>query len=1242
MMKKTLALLLAALMIFSSLVFTTAAEEAVAQDIKVIPISDFSTPSTLSKGGTSNATGEGWWGNGTILEDGVPVVKMAEYTDDGTLTTTIVGVPKKQGSGNVVHYAFHTENARDIMGMNMLVFDLYLENAAGVVNCQFDFELRSKGWTGDGTEINYNAVKLAALSSTPLVDGWNHIEIPLSKFSTSAAYDPTEWCYFRMFQRGAGTADENGLFTSPANVIGTEGKTTVIKLDNVCFTSATEKTVAESDGFILNAGAAQINYTAAEDIIAGGKMQYTATITPMDINRYKTFDIDVYLSHEDAASRAFNIELTSAGKSDSEEDNMGDSLAVLASRAGVTLARGWNHLKIPLNTRGAGTLDETQFDFFRIFNNAWTAGTYADGVTRTVIIARATLSGDTTGQSVVDIWSGEKAIFGGSTNGSIADVVNEDGELVSAEGVVTDGKKEWVWFNTQGASKTIAGADAWGSFSLTHSRPFCENFYGIQFDIYVSDAAFGNSSINFEMTSAGKCDYEEISKTSTLNALTGTTLEAGKWQTVSILCSKLTDKTTGEGNVFVPYDFDFIRMWKASSSQTFENGLVVATRNFKALNYVPVTEDEKGNVVLDIDTGIASGNRIQVPGKDGLGYTMAANMLNVAQGGNLITTGASNVNDSFLTSAHDISKADYIGFDLYLENLDYWGDKVNFLMGISSYGNCDHQQLTSSQKTIKQMFGNYVINEDGSKGTLKDGWNRVEMPIYSLFYSSSINGADARVCFDPTNFNYFRSYVQAGTATTAEMKSVAALDNITFFDGGVVGTRDDVITWGAGDQVQTLYTGPGAKGLRSYLAMYHPMDATDKDMLVFDIKVTGKTLSDNVFRLEIASHMSADAKEAEIGIDLDHYGIVEGEWTTVKVPLSLFDLENNTKGIDLSDIVRINFFPNVELPEGYKVEVDNVHFAKNSSIGLHVASAQPTLTDSIDLAITSVVPTKAVKATTVEYVLKGEAGSKRVWDMATLSSTSTNGMNATYISTFEGIPAHRMGDTLTMTPWYVDAATGSLMKGEVKTYSIKEYCTNMLNKYSENTKLCTLISDLLVYGAAAQDYLTGGYGTPVTAGLALTPTTTEFTDELLAGMKIANVISNKPAEAGDFSWVTATLVLDGTVRIRYGFTAESTEGLTVKVGDTTFTEFGTATSASGIEYRYVDIPVTALNFDQAYTASFGYADAESGEPVYSDYTLTYSVNHYLATKYNPEMTKTAALLEAIYNYGVSAKAYANK
>ena len=64
---------------------------------------------------------------------------------------------------------------------------------------------------------------------------------------------------------------------------------------------------------------------------------------------------------------------------------------------------------------------------------------------------------------------------------------------------------------------------------------------------------------------------------------------------------------------------------------------------------------------------------------------------------------------------------------------------------------------------------------------------------------------------------------------------------------------------------------------------------------------------------------------------------------------------------------------------------------------------------------------------------------------------------------------------------------------------------------------------------------------------------------------------------------------------------------------------------------YVDVPVCASEFGETFVADF------NGN---MDYTVNYSVNHYLAGKYDPEMQATSALIRAIYNYGVSAAAYA--
>ncbi|MBO5897563.1 MAG: hypothetical protein J6R04_00980, partial [Clostridia bacterium] len=1248
MMKKTLALILAAMMIFSSLVFTTAAEEsALTEDeVKIIPVSD----------GTEK-DGAKWYGNVNCA----PVGNL--LAADGTVTASFTGIPAKQSPGQALEVVYSTPQRLDISGMKTLAFDLYLENAAAVVNASYNFELRSNGSTGDNYEITVDKT-LTEMCGGLLVDGWNHVEFPLSLFSNAQgnnAFDRTQWSWFRMFHSGSWDGTNKVTNYNSSNIIGSEGKTTVVKIDNVYFTSAEAQAPynAQSSEVVVNSGVNAGNYAggSASDSKSAGNINYFSKKlnTPVDLNQYSTLNFDVYLSHVDAASRSFNLELTSSGEPDNQEDGINATIATWAEIAGVELVKGWNRIELPLGARvhTAGQLTETEFNFLRIFNSTWTAGTevdgvwkptYEDGATRTIVFARATLGGKRSEMDEIQIldstvpssgWGG-----GSSISGSMTDVLNADGVLV-AGGVETDGLPEWVWYNEQSAAKKIKYQDALATFTLTHDKPMATDLYGIEFDIWVSDAAFGESSVCFELSSAGKCDWEEISLTSSLNTVLGTTLEAGKWQTVIIPISRLTTKSNAETRgTFDPAEFDYMRLWfndqkdswteqvaqenelvdVTRKGRIFANGLVVALRDIKALNH-PMADsvwNERGDLVIDMESGLAlpkagtiTSATITLP-RDGNRFNKAVKLIDVAAGGTLVAASSAAVNSMNhpLTESYDISQKDYIGFDLYLENVADWGSKVKFLFGLSSYGDCDHEQIHVSGFTIPQMFGDYVVNADGTKGTLKDGWNRIEMPIYTLFPGSIAQASEQYEAdgttyrdnsFDPTRFNYFRAYTQGGTVTTATSKVFAALDNLTFFDGGNIGTNDQVYDFGFGEKYGTIWSGSAAvgSGNRQQFVMNHSMDSSDKDTLLMDVRLSDADAYTGSFYLEIGNNWKCDDKEYSWNFTMAGKGVTQDNvWTTIA-----FELPSNwatQTAIDPTDIVRFEIYCAETLPAGYKVDVDNVRFVdSDGKYGPAITSAQPELKESIDLTIEAVTPTQIAKAATLTYVFTGDAGTTYSYTPATLSATSANGNNQTWTSTFDGIPAHRMGDTLTMTLWYVDAVTGSLVKGETKDYSIKQYCTNMLTAYPNNTALCTLLGDLLTYGAAAQNYLTGGYGTLVTEGLTLTTTT--FNAENLAQCKLGTVVDG---EAGACKWTTATLVLDGTVRIRYGFTAASTEGLTVKVGDYTFTEFGKATAANGDEYNYVEIPVTASNFNTPYTASF-VAEGEAQ-------TLTYSVNHYLA------------------------------
>ncbi len=207
---------------------------------------------------------------------------------------------------------------------------------------------------------------------------------------------------------------------------------------------------------------------------------------------------------------------------------------------------------------------------------------------------------------------------------------------------------------------------------------------------------------------------------------------------------------------------------------------------------------------------------------------------------------------------------------------------------------------------------------------------------------------------------------------------------------------------------------------------------------------------------------------------------------------------------------------------------------------------------------------------------------------------------------------------------------GADVTDEVAAYSIRQYCANQLVNYPDDTKLKTLLSDLLTYGAAAQQYV--GYKTNelVTSGLSLTPSAFST----LSGKTIAF----SGAADADAEWKSATLVLQNTIAMRFYFTAASVDGLTVRCainGRTqSFTNFG-YNENSGLYYADVS-GIEATEFDDTVTAAFYRNGAQTGT------TVSYSVNAYICSAQNSENEKLRMLVRALYNYGASARAYANE
>ena len=1291
MMKKTLALLLAALMIFSSLVFTTAAEEAVAQEEAasstagtIIPVYDFEDLSLIDK--PSSAMYE--------------LDAVNPYNGNSSLGKSFEGL--KKGVAVVGFCWMDNANPFDITGMKAICFAVYLENAAGVRNAAFECELRTPEFRMDGNaeiEAGCRINLQDCVVSGELKDGWNLIEIPLSKFTNPYNIDYTRISYFRIFSANAGYDANTGKCSSPQNILGTEGVTTTVKFDTLYFTDVLSENNDDVYDFYLDdiTGAgrawANANYTGLDKNGAAAATSTNAYRVPaVDLTDYDTVTFDIFI--EDLSLAKINVfyGISSGNQWDIEESRVTQRLWKYADGTNAensTLKPGWNTIEVPLSAfgytafqtapgvvnqttpnpnfpKGAfGSCDFFNVDYTRIYIQPMEFDSKTEGAKMLAISSlRAVKRNTDTAVMVYD-----KEI-------TVVDKTDGTGNFTATPASISSNGTN---FGTTGFGNMVAL-----EFQFYVDVPDVIDAETGEVDVEETNRLFTLATtgghFNFEITSSGSCDRAESSTAGSLNTTLGTTLQRG-WNTIRIYptitaredgidWTKYTVQTkdgvtTGVAyhHTFNPAHFNYVRLFGGGLSADIKN-LTIKMKDFKVLrDFDEPSESDKGGVLVNFEAGtFTNASRlVQVTAQNGDVVNYGKRVLSVAAGAVISQPGANHVEDAVFVTPVNISGTDRIAMDIYIENYEQIKG-CNFVMALSSRSKCDVADIGRTA-TLPAIFNGYVTSSDD--GNLKEGWNHVDIPLYQWFtttrqyYASekvNVSGTWNSVAdngpFDLAKWNFFRTYLHGGGTTaatiTADRKTVIAFDNMHFYSSNPTHYEHTAITtnW------VNVYLNAGTAAAQRRTITNDVFDIRDMDTLEFDVRVGDYDNNKNFkFALEIGSGHHYDIQECERTVTLEEMGVTAGStWFHVSLPLSSF-VHTGTSAT-YKDIYGGDFRPYTvnyiggynatTITEAFQFHVKNVRFTNSNTnaFATKISGVRPTLNEGIDMTVSAVAPTSSYTAVGMVYKLNGE-GITTMTRLPATVTTSTTGKMGYYAFDYEGIPAHRMGDTLTMELWGVND-DHKLTLIESKDYSVKQYCTNMLTAYPTDTKLCTLISDLLVYGAAAQDYLTGGYGTPVTAGLALTPTTTEFTDKLLAGMKVANVISNKPAEAGDFSWVTATLVLDGTVHIRYGFTAESTEGLTVKVGDTTFTEFGEATTANGIEYRYVDIPVTALNFDQAYTASFGYADAESGEPVYSDYTLTYSVNHYLATKYDATMTKTAALLEALYNYGVSAKAYANK
>ncbi len=238
-----------------------------------------------------------------------------------------------------------------------------------------------------------------------------------------------------------------------------------------------------------------------------------------------------------------------------------------------------------------------------------------------------------------------------------------------------------------------------------------------------------------------------------------------------------------------------------------------------------------------------------------------------------------------------------------------------------------------------------------------------------------------------------------------------------------------------------------------------------------------------------------------------------------------------------------------------------------------------------------------------------------------------------YIFAFRNIAPNQMNDTIKAT--LCATYNGEVYSSATREYSVAEYCYSMLDLYAADqyAELRTLLVDLLNYGAASQTYT--GYRTDALVNASLTAAQLQWGTSEEPDLDTVLDTTYKTVENPTAKWKGAGLHLQESVSMRLKFTADSIEGLTVKIesGTNTWTiSSDKFLEEDGVYYVYF----TGLDAGQMRQSV--YLTIYDGSTPVSN-TVCYSIESYAYEKQNSTIAGLPELVKAMMKYGDSAYAY---
>ena len=225
-----------------------------------------------------------------------------------------------------------------------------------------------------------------------------------------------------------------------------------------------------------------------------------------------------------------------------------------------------------------------------------------------------------------------------------------------------------------------------------------------------------------------------------------------------------------------------------------------------------------------------------------------------------------------------------------------------------------------------------------------------------------------------------------------------------------------------------------------------------------------------------------------------------------------------------------------------------------------------------------------------------------------------------YVFSFCGIAPQCMGDAIK-----AELLCGDEVVAVKDGFSVKAYAEALLAAESSSDALKQLVTDMLYYGAAAQQYTGHNAGNPVTDGV-----------ENIGAASTADPVATGKSFDGQseaLNFTAAGVRFDYTNKIYAKFYAADINSVTVTVNDVDVTDMVVALGDN--VYVIYSEAISAVNFNTSSVIVI--TDGENTA------TLTYSVNDYADSIANSATASEGMkkLAKALYRYGKAAADYNN-